>query len=72
MFILIQKIHEQALNRPPGYLASVMAVGKVVGDYLKISREDLAALRVTYRGPENTLPPGCPNCGHAEHAHDDE
>lgn len=50
MRLQLDWIREQAKNRPPGYYEEVTARGAIIGEELEISREDLDALYLKYRG----------------------
>lgn len=51
MKLSILKIHEQAKDRPQGYVEDVLSKGIVEGDWLEISKEALQDLRDKYRPP---------------------
>lgn len=49
MKLRLAAIHDSAAQRPPGYVADVLSRGRITGDWLEISAEQLAALRAKYR-----------------------
>lgn len=51
MRLRIEKIREQAKDRPAGYFEDVIAHGIVDGDFLEISHEAHEELRLKYRPP---------------------
>ena len=57
MKIRITEIYKTAAERPEGYAEHVISEGEIVGDYLEISSESLAKLRVIYR-PAKSAPIG--------------
>lgn len=71
MKLRISKIHETAAERPAGYVEDILSQGIVEGDWLEISQEAMAGLRLKYRGvqkeyrlterPEPELPMPAPH-----------
>lgn len=57
MKLRISKIEEAAKTRPEGYLENVLSRGVVGGEWLEISEEELAKLRLKYRPAAAPYPP---------------
>ena len=51
----IAKLHEQAHDRPAGYVHDIISRGSIDGDFLEITPESLAALRAKYRPPVSSF-----------------
>ena len=65
MRLRLSKIHEVAADRPPGYAEDVISHGRIDGEWLDISDEDLAALRAKYRPALPSLATMAANAGSA-------
>lgn len=46
--IYLASLHSEALQKPPGYLADVVAHGHVAGDIIWLSPADYESLRLKY------------------------
>lgn len=56
MKIRLSRIYEVAPSRPPGYVADVLSSGVIEGEWLELTSEHYAALKLKYQ-PQPELPP---------------
>jgi hypothetical protein len=55
----VQRIFDQAPNRPPGYIDDVLSRGTITGDTIEFDEDTYRELVEKYRGDAG----GCAGCG---------